>query len=61
MFREDPIQYPDENLVLGRYLEPAIDVVPEMSDKIIKTKCEVVHISTYRGIQKDKKSNQYHI
>ena len=42
MFREDRIQYPDENPVLGRYLVLAIDVGPEMTSKIVKSNCEVV-------------------
>ena len=28
MFRDKPIQYPEENTVFGRYLGPAIDVGP---------------------------------
>ena len=47
MFREEPIQYPDENLVLGRYLGPAIDVGLEITAKIMKAKREVTHHSTY--------------
>ena len=46
VFREEPIQYPDENPVLGRYLRPAIDVGPEMTDKIMKANGKVVHQST---------------
>ena len=51
MFRDEPIQYPDNNQVLGRYLGPAIDVGPEMTYKIIKVNVEVVHQSTYRGLK----------
>ena len=61
MFREDRIQYPDENPVLGRYLVLAIDVGPEMTSKIVKSNCEVVHCSTYRGLNEYEKSNQAHI
>ena len=61
MFRYEPIQYPGENPVLGRYLEPAIDVSPEMTAKIMKENGEVVYCLTYRGLKEDKKSNQDHV
>ena len=35
MFRNEPIQYPDENQLLGRYFEPAIYVGPDMMAKIM--------------------------
>ena len=37
MFRYEPIQYPDKNPVLGRYLETEIDVGPEMTDNTMKS------------------------
>ena len=43
MFREDPIEYPDENPVLGRYLGTAIDVGPEMTANLMKGNGEVMH------------------
>ena len=46
LFRYNPIQYPEKNPVLGRYLGPGIDVVPEMKDNIMKGNGEVVHLST---------------
>ena len=46
MFRYNPIKYPDENPVLGRYLGPAIDVGPEIMAKIMKANREFVHRST---------------
>ena len=61
MFRDNPIQYPDENPVLGRYLGPAIDAVPAMTDTIMKANGGVVHRSTYRGLKEDEKYNQYHL
>ena len=51
MFRDEPIQYPDENTVLIRYLGPEIDVGPAMTDNIMKVNGEVVHCSTYRGLK----------
>ena len=47
--------------MLGRYLGPAIDVGPAMTDYIRKGNDEVLHRSTYRGLNEDKKSNQDHI
>ena len=41
IFRGEPIQYPDENPVLGRYLGPEIDVGLVMMDKFMKAKREV--------------------
>ena len=51
MFRDDPIKYPDENPVLGRYLGPAIDVGTAMTANIMKGNGEVVHRSTYHGLK----------
>ena len=42
MFHDGPVQYPADNLVLGRYLEPARDVVPAITAKILKVNGEVV-------------------
>ena len=53
MFRDEPIQYPDENPVLGRYLGPAINVCPEMMAKIMKASGEVFHRLTYHGLKED--------
>ena len=61
MFRDEPIQYPDENPVLGRYLGPEIDVGLAMRDKIMKANDEAVHCFKYRGLKEDEKSNQAHI
>ena len=43
MFRDKPIQYPDKNPVLGRYLGPEIDVGPAITSKTMKGDGEVVH------------------
>ena len=53
MFRDKPIQCPDKNPVLGRYLGPAIYVGPSMTSKIMKGDGEVVHQSTYHGLKED--------
>ena len=44
MFIDKPIQYPDKNPVLGRYLGPEIDIGPEMTAKIMKANVKIVHI-----------------
>ena len=46
MFRDNPIQFPDENPVLGRYLGPALYAGTEIIAKIMKDNGEVVHRST---------------
>ena len=35
-FRDVAIQFPDDSLVLGRYLGPSIDVGPALAAKILK-------------------------
>ena len=61
MFRDEPIQYPDKNPVLGWYLGPAINIGPEMKEKIMRENGEVVHLSTYCGQKEDKKYDKAHI
>ena len=61
MFRDEPIQYPDENPILGRYLGPEIDVGPEMTAKIMRVNGEVLHQSTYRGLKEEEWTNQSRI
>ena len=53
MFRYEPIQYPDKNPMLGRYLGPAIDVGAAVTAKIMNRHGEVVHRSTYRGLKEE--------
>ena len=61
MFRDEPIQYPEENPVLGRYLGQKIDVGPTMTAKIMMGNGEVVHWPTYSGLKEDKSFNKSHI
>ena len=49
IFRDYPIQYPDKNPVLGRYLGPAIDVVPKMTAKIMKVNGEMCIVQHTMG------------
>ena len=43
MFRDEPIQYPDKNPVLGSYLRPEIDVGPAMTANIMNLNGEVMY------------------
>ena len=61
IFRDDMIQDPDENQVLDQYLGREIDVVPEMIAKIMKINGEVLHRSTYRGLNHEERTNHAHI
>ena len=42
-FRDTAMQFPEDDLVLGRYLGPSIDVGPALTAKILKSNGEVVH------------------
>ena len=57
MFRDDPIQCPNKNPVLGRYLGTAIDV----GDSQDHGNGEVMHRSTYRGLKGEEWTNKYRI
>ena len=61
MFRDEPIQYPDENTVLDRYLKPEINFGPAMTANIMKGNYEVVNQSTYPGLKEYECTNQAHI
>ena len=53
--------FPDENPVLGQFLEVAIDVGPAMTAKILKVNGEVVYRSTYCGLTDVEVANHAHI
>ena len=36
MFREDDVTFPDEQMILGKYLGPSIDVGPAMMQHVMK-------------------------
>ena len=61
MFRNKPIQYHEENPVLGRYLGPSIDVGTEMIAKTMKGNVELLHRSTYHRLKEEKCRNKYNI
>ncbi|KAI2502051.1 Reverse transcriptase (RNA-dependent DNA polymerase) [Fragilaria crotonensis] len=53
MFRDTSVTYPDDALVLGRDLGPAIDIGPAMTRKILKANGQVVYRSTVRSLTPD--------
>lgn len=53
MFRDTSVTYPDDALVLGRDLGPAIDIGPAMTRKILKENGQVVYRSTVRSLTPD--------
>jgi len=61
MFRDEPVSYPENNPVLGRFLGIAVDVGPAMTAKILKKNGQVVHRSTYRGLTESEVANQVHV
>ena len=61
MFRDQPVAFPDDNLVLGHYLGPAIDVGPALTAKILKANGEVVYRSTYCTLTDVERANVAHV
>ena len=59
MFRDQPVAFPDDNPVLGRYLGPAIDVGPALTTKILKANGEVVYRSTYRALTDVERASEH--
>ena len=53
MFRDTSVTYPDDTMVLGRDLGPAIDIGPAMTRKILKANGKVVYRSTVRSLTPD--------
>ena len=49
-FRDTNVPYPDDKLVLGRYLGPSTDIGPAMTAKILKQNGQYVHRTTFRGL-----------
>ena len=61
MFCDSPVEYPANNLVLGRYLVPARDLGPAMTDKMLKANGEVVLQSTLHDLMLEEIENPAHI
>ncbi len=47
-FQSTTVSFPEDLLLLGKYLGPSIHVGPAMNAKILTPMGEVVHRSTYR-------------
>ena len=60
MFRDNIPTYPDDKLILGRYLGPATDVGSAMTMKILKRNGQVVYRSTVRHLSNDEISDDVH-
>ena len=49
---------PEENIYLGPYLGPAIDVGSALTENILKSNDEVVHCSIYRYLLPEEVNNE---
>ena len=58
MFRDMSVTYPDDTMVLGRDLGPAIDIGPAMTRKVLKSNDQVVYRSTVRSLTPDKLADE---
>ena len=47
MFYESAVRFPEDKMVLGRWLGPSLDTGPAMTGKVLKANGQVVHVSTY--------------
>ena len=61
MFRDNTPTFPDNNIVLGRYLGPATDVGGMMTAKILKENGQFVYRSTLRHLTKDEINDAVHV
>lgn len=59
MFK-DRASFPSDDLVLGRYLGPAIDVGSALCAKILKSNGEIVYRSTYRHLTPEERESAVH-
>jgi hypothetical protein len=58
MFRDNELSYPDDKLILGRYLGPAIETGPALMAKILKLNGVFVCRSTLQHLTDDELSHQ---
>ena len=61
MFCDVPVQYLEDNLVMGRYLGPARDLGNVITSKILKANGEVFPRSTLRSLMLEERENPAHI
>jgi len=59
-FRDTTVSFPDDTMVLGRDLGPAIDIGPAMTRKILKANGRVVYQSTVRALGEDEMNSPIH-
>ena len=50
IFRDSAVSFPEDKMVLGRYLVLSIDIGPAVTVNIIKSNGEVVHWSTCQAL-----------
>ena len=60
MFRDNTPTFPDDKLILGRYLGPAIDVGSALTAKILKSNGQFVCRSTLRHLTDDERVDPVH-
>jgi hypothetical protein len=60
MFRDTLIKIPEDNMVLGRDLGPAIDIRPAMVRKILKENDKTVIQLTVQSLMPDKLKSEDH-
>jgi hypothetical protein len=60
MFQNTLIKFPEDNVVLGRDLGPAINIGPAMARKILKENGQTVIRSTVRSLTPDKLKSEDH-
>jgi hypothetical protein len=60
MFRDNVPTYPNDKLILGRYLGPAIDVGSAMTMKILEQNGQVVYRSTVRHLTSEELDDEVH-
>ena len=58
LFRDTSVTYPDDTMVLGRDLGPAIDIGPAMTRKVLKQNGQVVYRSTVRSLTPDEMADE---
>ena len=58
LFRDTSVTYPDDTMILGRDLGPAIDIGPAMTRKVLKANGKVVYRSTVRGLTPDEMADE---
>jgi hypothetical protein len=60
MFSDTSATYPDDKMILGRDLGPAVDVGPAMTRKVIKANGQVVYRSTVGSLMPNELTDEKH-